>query len=235
MTCKVIEAVHPVIRITSFLIFSLSISLGSINQFYLALGLISVLIICFGTHAMRVVWPMVWRLRWFFLSIMLLYCWLTPGQALWHDAPEWLPSWEGLAFAGHRIAVLVLIVMAVSLLLSTMQRESLISALYWMALPMRLFGVNPERMAVRIVMTLECVTDVQSLVAEQVKSRPLETSKLAHYGSVAASVFGQVVRRGEESVCSVIELEISAKPSVIQWLLPLGLVMGFYAVSYIAI
>lgn len=235
MSCKVMEAVHPVIRITSFLIFSLSISLGSINQFYLALGLISMLIICFGIHVMRVTWPMVWRLRWFFLSIVLIYGWLTSGQAFWQGAPDWLPSREGLALAGHRIAVLVLIVTAVSLLLSTMQRESLISALYWLTSPLRLFGVSPERMAVRIVMTLECVTEVQSLVAGRVKTRSPEISTLAHYGAVAAAIFSQVVQRGDKSACATIELEISAKPSMAQWLLPLGLAVVFYAASYVVI
>ncbi|MBI3771386.1 MAG: hypothetical protein HY272_01580 [Gammaproteobacteria bacterium] len=235
MSCKIIEAVHPVIRIAAFLIFSLSISLGSINQFYLALGLILMLIACNGGRTMRVAWPMVWRLRWFFLSIVLIYCWLTPGQSLWQGAPEWLPSREGLALAVHRIAVLVLIVTAVSLLLLTTQREPLISALYWLVSPLRLFGVNPERMAVRIVMTLECVNEVQSLVAGQVKSLPSQSSKLAQYGSAAATIFSQVVRRGDESVCTTIELEISARPSAQQWLLPLGLVLSFYAVSYIAI
>lgn len=235
MRCKVIDAVHPVIRIVAFLVFSLSVSLGSINQFYLATGFVAMLIACNGLRVLHVAWPMVWRLRWFFLSIALIYCWLTPGQSLWQGAPDGLPSREGLLLAAHRIAVLALIVTGVSLLLLTTQRESLIGALYWLASPLRLFGLSPERLAVRIVLALEHVNEVQVLVAEQVTSQSAQTSTLAHYGSVAAAVFNQVVRRGDESRCTTIELEVSPRPSVAQWLLPLGLLMGFYAVSYIAV
>jgi energy-coupling factor transport system permease protein len=233
MRCKVIDAVHPAIRVVAFLIFSLSVSLGSINQFYLATSFILMLIACNGMRVLHVAWPMVWRLRWFFLSIALIYCWLTPGQSLWQGAPDGLPSREGVLLAVHRIAVLVLIVTGVSLLFSTMQRESLIGAFYWLASPLRLFGLSPERLAVRIVMALEYVNEVQALVAEQVTSQPEQTSKLAHYGSVAATVFNQVVRRGDESICTTIELEVSSRPPVAQWLLPLGLLMGFYAVNHI--
>lgn len=234
MSCSLLDAVHPVIRVICFLIVSLCIALGSVPQFYLALLLVVILGACYGARTLTSVWPMLRRLRWFFLSILLIYWWLTPGQALWQGAPAWLPSVEGLGFALHRIAVLVIIIAMVGLLLRTMRREQLISALYWLASPLRLIGMRPEQFALRVVMALECVAEVQGLVAEAVKARSAQMSKLEHYGTVATAVFTEVLLRGDLQQCTDMELEIGVKPPLTHWILPLCLVVAFYGVSLIS-
>lgn len=217
------DYVHPVFRVICFVIFSLFVAMGSPTQ--LVLAALGVIVIYSTTVNCNVpgFLQMLRRMRWFLLSILLVYAWLTPGQPLFGGAAlsAWQPSVEGLQQGGQRLLALVLIVAAVHWLLLVTLREQLLAALYWLAAPLQLLGLSRERFAVRLGLVLARVADVQAQVAMQVEKTDIDKGDIKAYAVVAADLVAGVVRRAESSPCDVIEIDVADQPPFWQWCWPL--------------
>ena len=163
-------------------------------------------------------------MRWFFLSLLVIYIWMTPGQPLWSSGPVpwWMPTIEGVLMAGHRLLVLALMVLAVQWLLWVTTRAQLVSALYWLATPLVLIGFSRERFAVRVALVLRTIEQVQDRVSQQIKQVVVERGDLRGYAAVAASLMSDVVQQGEQESCHLVEIDIGNGPPLWQWLLPLA-------------
>lgn len=154
------------------------------------------------------------RMRWFFLSIAVLYLWFTPGEPLVADI-GWLPSLEGAWLALRRCTVLALMILAVFLLLGSTPRDQLTAGLLRLSAPLRLLGLAPERFARRLVAALDAVPGMQALVSDM-RIRRREAGLLAAAaGAIAA------VERAAESEASLPPVPRLAPPPAWQWLLPL--------------
>lgn len=218
------ENVHPVFRIICFVIFSLSLALSGFAQ--LAVATIAVLVIYLSTANCDVsgFLKMLRRMRWFLLSILFVYAWLTPGTALFGSvfSTFWQPSVEGLWQGGQRLLALILIIAAVHWLLRVTAREQLVAALYWLAAPLQLFGVR-ERFAVRLALVFSRVADVQKQVSGQIEQVNIDKGDVKSYAAVAADLVVGVVRRANQQPCDVLEIDIADKPPLWQWCWPLML------------
>jgi energy-coupling factor transport system permease protein len=221
----VLNLVHPVVRIVSFLLFGLFLALGNLSQIAIAGILLAILFFQAGSACLVNSWPMLRRMRWFFLSIVVIYAWLTPGLPLWASGPVswWMPTIEGVFTAGHRLLALTMMVLAVQWLLWVTTRAQLVSALYWLATPLVLIGFSRERFAVRVALVLGTIEQVQGRVSQQIKEVALERGDLRGYAAVAASLVSDVVQQGEQESCHLIEIDIENSPSLWQWLWPLAL------------
>lgn len=221
----VLNSVHPVVRIVSFLLFGLFLALGSLSQVVVAAVLLGILFFQAGSACLLNAWPMLRRMRWFFLSIMVIYVWLTPGQPLWATAPVpwWMPTIEGVLMGGHRLLALAMMVLAVQWLLWVTTKAQLVSALYWLATPLMLTGFSRERFAIRVALVLGTIEQVQGRVSQQIKEVALERGDLRGYAAVAASLVSDVVQQGEGESCHLIEINVGNGPSPWQWLWPLAL------------
>jgi hypothetical protein len=95
-----------------------------------------------------------WRLKWFFLSLLIFFGWLHPdsGSAGWEHL---LPSREGLGDAAVRVAALVLVVCWVAWLTAVFDRGSQVRGLArWLAL-LRPLGFRGEIFAQRMFLALD--------------------------------------------------------------------------------
>lgn len=97
------------------------------------------------------------RIRVLLLAIVVLFAWFTPGEALLLDWPRLGPSREGSVLALVHGARLVAVVCAVALLLEHLPLARLIGGLYALSRPLRLIGVPPERLALRLLLVLRYV------------------------------------------------------------------------------
>ena len=84
------------------------------------------------------------------------------------------------------------------------------------------------RLAVRILLTLEAVTKVQSLVGDALKQQPLKDYRLKTLGVAARALYRSVLDRADQSVGEVIEVPAPAAPPLWQWLIPAGLSAAVY-------
>ena len=217
------DHVHPVFRVICFVIFSLFLALGSFAQ--LGVATISVLVVYATTENCELsgFMTMLRRMRWFLLSIVFIYAWLTPGVPLFGEMfdSSLQPSVEGLWQGGQRLLALILIVAAVHWLLVVTSREQLVAALYWLGAPLHLLGLSRERFAVRLALTLGRVADVQKQVAAQIEQSDVDKGDLKSYAAVAADLVAGVVHEAGQSRCNVLEINVADKPPLWQWCWPL--------------
>jgi len=221
------DYVHPVFRIICFVIFSLFLALGGFSQLGVATFSVIGLYIATANCDLPGFLQMLRRMRWFLLSILFIYAWLTPGVPLFSGAfdPSWQPSVEGLQQGGQRLLALILIIAAVHWLLLVTPREQLIAALYWLGAPLQVLGLPRERFAVRLALVLGRVADVQRQVAAQIEQAEVDKGDIKSFAAVAADLVAGVVRQADQSRCDELEIDVADKPPLWQWCWPLFLLV----------
>ncbi|MFO8153182.1 hypothetical protein [Thioalkalivibrio sp.] len=133
-------------------VVALSATLVSPSPAGLVPGFLALALLLVGGH-----WPLrrglrlAWRLKWFLLSLLFFFGWLSPGAG----ATGWghlVPSLEGLGDAGLRIAALLSVVFWVAWLTSAFERPAQIRGLSrWLMLA----GVRGEAFARRLFLALD--------------------------------------------------------------------------------
>lgn len=163
-------------------------------------------------------------MRWLFLSLLILYLWFTPGQPLLPTFSS-TPTLEGIEAGLLRIASLVLLALAASLLLQTTPREPLLAALYRLLTPLGWMGIKTERLAVRIALTLDAVTQTQHLLSERMRHEHASGSRnpITRIGAVSAGLFQEVIARAERAPCTTLSITEGERPPPAQWLIPFAL------------
>jgi hypothetical protein len=94
------------------------------------------------------------RVRYILLFLFIVYVFNTPGEYL----PGWdfsiAPTYEGIASGTEQVLRLTIILAGLALLWVTTNRQQLIAGLYYLAKPFGFLGLDPERFAVRLWLTL---------------------------------------------------------------------------------
>ena len=94
------------------------------------------------------------RTRWILVSLLVIYAFATPGMYVFPQAGSLSPTMEGLRAGALQIWRLTVLLAALALLLRTTDMTSLLSGLYTLMKPLKPIGVNAERIAVRLWLTL---------------------------------------------------------------------------------
>lgn len=97
------------------------------------------------------------RFKWFFLVMMGIFAFNTPGEhiAAWPFA--FSPTYEGLLAGSTQTLRICLMLAALSLIINANTRQQLISGFYFIFSPLKLMGLAVERFAVRLWLTLHYV------------------------------------------------------------------------------
>lgn len=143
---------HPATKILLWLGFAIAIQGLDFAQ----LTLLSVLaILCLAVlGAWYRALPLLRRSRWLLLSLLLIYAFATPGDLLFPAIGIYSPTLQGVRGGTLQVWRLTLLLLALALLLHSCPREKLLSGLYVLMRPFRSVGLNPERLAVRLWLTL---------------------------------------------------------------------------------
>lgn len=223
---------HPVVRIFNLIIFILLLSRANAGQLLLALIL---LLPVFFQHTvkMRNAVNMLYRMRWFFVSIFVLYVWMNPtGQFSFElGLSFWVSQLPSIYMGLERIFSLMLVILAVTYVISSLSQAQLLGAIYWLATPFVFIGLNREKLALRMVLTFNAA---QLLLSEkkqrQAKSaaaaQPLK-SRLMSWLSHTANIYHHMVERAETQACKEYTFEKLASPKYAEWLWPILLILLF--------
>ena len=182
-----------------------------------------IILLISGRRYLPDLWNMVWRLKWFWLSILVFYGWLIPGNAAFDTA--YLPSQDGIALGLIRIAVLLDIIIAVILLVRTTPREQLIPAITWLLRPLGLFGIQTHVFSYRLVLTLEIAADFDAIIKERIKALEPGTSMLQGGIDIVAGQLVAIENVPASKTQTPIELPALALPQWWQWLYPVLLLL----------
>ena len=100
------------------------------------------------------------RMRWLFLSLLMIYAFGTPGELIPMFPVNFAPTFEGLQLGWMQIEKLLVALAALSLLLISSSREQMLLGLYMLLMPFRFIGLNVERFAARLMLTLDYVEEL---------------------------------------------------------------------------
>ncbi|MBL1433848.1 MAG: hypothetical protein COB94_010500 [Gammaproteobacteria bacterium] len=224
---------HPLIRIVCLVLMAGFIAHAQLSFLLISLCLLSAIYVLASLSLDRC-WSLVQRMRWFFLSILVIYFWFTPGEAFSPELAKslWFPSVDGVEQGVIRVACLILIIAAVSALLQSTTREQLFSAIYSLIGWTRHVGLSPERFAVRATLTLESLTEIQSMISTskaQLSSPPGIKARIVGLANATSNVFVAVYNNAQQSELTSVTLDDAEPLRAWQWLYPLSLIALFAA------
>lgn len=144
--------IHPATKILLWLGAALAVQ--GLDLVPLALVAASLTMILVVVHGFALALLMLRRARWLLLALVLIYACATPGLPLLPLLGAISPSFEGLHGGILQAGRLVVLLLGLSLLLWSSPRENLLSGIYVLLRPFRPMGLDPERVAVRLWLTL---------------------------------------------------------------------------------
>ena len=237
---------HPVIRIVTFLVFTLCVVFGGYAQLLFSLAVLTLFYLLVQSPGVlwRSSWQMLKRMRWLFLSMVVIYFWFTPGKEAIPLMADYSPTWQGIQMALYRIGSLVVIVVAVNIVIKSTPKEIITAGLLWLLVPLRFVGLPHERLAVRIVLTFHMISEIQyeydllkrskglngPMGMQSHQAGPRFLQRLDQLGALGANLFSSVLDKAQQTSGQALELPTESPPPFYQWGLPILLAGGFLAV-----
>lgn len=178
---------------------------------------------------------MLWRLKWLYISIFIVYGWFTPGEvvvSLQGINTSYLPTVEGLQMGSLRICVLIAIVSLISSLLQTIEKEKLVSAIMWLSTPLKIVGFDAQRFSLLLVLSLDKVLVSETTLRECLQDNKQQAGLLNSASRVIAKALANVENVAEQERTADINISDISAPPLWQWLLPLMLATILYLLSY---
>lgn len=238
---------HPVIRIICFLIVSGFVVFGGVYELALGMLVVASVVLIKRFQSLELSLRIIKRMKLFFISILVLYLWFTPGAPVMDVPVPGIPTVEGIKTGLLRVLSLVLVIFAVNYFVTAIARSSLVEAIVWLLHPVQWLGVDNKTIALRIALVLELIPRVQNIVLDvkqgyQEKSSQTESkknitgkkkliAKLAVFSQLVEQLFVRVVDEAVNAPQETIELGGSSNPPALQWTLPIVLAAMFFWVS----
>ena len=142
---------HPAVLI--LLWACLTIIMQSLQAVALLLAGAPLVVVACMLSATRLI-TLLRRTRWVMLSLLFIYAYATPGEAVWAPLAQFSPTHEGLIDGLLQLCRLAFALAGLTILLSLLPQQQLVGGLYTLAYPLRYFGLSRERIAVRLALTL---------------------------------------------------------------------------------
>ena len=165
---------HPFVKIACFFFLLLLLQYLSPSTIAVLCGLICLLAAVLNLPHFS---QLIKRMRWLFVSLLLVYGYATPGEYLAFLPLNVAPSYEGLHLGLMQIAKLLIAVASLSALFASASKSELMAGLWTLLSPLRLVGLNVERFTVRMLLTLHYVE--QMAVQAKLKLDFSQLDKLA--------------------------------------------------------
>jgi energy-coupling factor transporter transmembrane protein EcfT len=146
------QQIHPATKLLLWLALVIASQQASAT---LLLALAGVLLCLLWRLRDARILPLLSRLRYVFLALALIYGYATPGAELSTHLGALSPTREGLAAGCVQALRLVVAIAALRVLLHGLDRQALLSGLLALLRPFAVVGVDWERIAVRIWLTLD--------------------------------------------------------------------------------
>lgn len=146
--------INIITQLLSFFILAIIVNQLSLNALMLIVLIFMVIISLTKTQQFL---RSIKRFKWFFLVMMVIFAFNTPGEHLakWPFAIS--PTYEGVIAGFTQILRITTMLAALSLILAVNTRQQLISGFYFIFSPLQYLGLEVERFAARLWLTLHYV------------------------------------------------------------------------------
>jgi energy-coupling factor transporter transmembrane protein EcfT len=203
--------IHPAVRILLLLVVAVALPQLGLPAL-LGLGaLAGGLFLGLARSALTQLGGGLWRLRWLLLAIFVLYGGFSPGEPLLAALPGL--SREGVFEGLRRAVVLIDLLVLVYLLLALTTVPQLVIGLQLLLAPLRLGGIDPQRIGLRVALALDGVAALQARL--QQTHPPPDAGVWVR----AALLIEQIETRAGQDT-ALVELPALGRPNWWEWLLP---------------
>lgn len=149
---------HPVVRLLALILMTVCIPQISLISLAMLSLLLLIGLIRFKVNRFL---KMMFRMRWLFVSMWLIYAFTTPGEYL-HDWPIGLiPSYEGMRVGIIQIFRISLVLAGVATLMASSTQEKLMVGIYQLIRPLEILGVPCKRFTARLYLTLQYIENTR--------------------------------------------------------------------------
>ncbi len=241
---------HPVIRIVSFLVLAGFVAFGGIRELALGFVLVLCVVLYKRLRSIELSARIIKRMRWLFVSILIVYLWFTPGKSILPVAHSYLPTIEGLTTGLLRVLSLVLLIFAVNYFIASIARIRLVGAIVWLLYPLERLGIDNRQLALRIALILELIPSVQQIVLD-LKQHQLEVSppekqssqsrvskarvlsRIARVSYLFELLFERVIDAAVKMPPERMDVGGMQRPQFYQWIIPIGIFAMFWGLKYL--
>ncbi len=187
---------HPAVLI--LFLFGLVIKTQSFQLFELLMVMCPLIVLALIFFPLRFI-TLIKRLRWIMLSLLLIYGYATPGSAAW-QVTEWpllaqfSPTIEGLITGLLQLERVVTMLAALAILAGLLSQQQLMSGLYYLIYPLRYVGLSPEKLVMRLALTMQYAEAALLDTARKTTLSPCGTQDWrASLGQIATPMLDQSV------------------------------------------
>ncbi|MDG2293201.1 MAG: CbiQ family ECF transporter T component [Methylophilaceae bacterium] len=136
-----------------FLLFAVLVNYWQFTYLIFVLFLLLTFLILFKNHHYL---RLTYRLKWFYLVMLTIFALNTPGEHIRLPLISAL-TYEGLLMGFEQVLRIVTMLAILSIILMKNTKKQLISALYFLMMPLSFIGFDAKQFAVRLWLTLHYV------------------------------------------------------------------------------
>jgi energy-coupling factor transporter transmembrane protein EcfT len=146
--------INIITQLLVFFILALSINLMTLNALVSLLIFVGVALALTQNNKFL---HAILRFKWFFLVMLLIFSFNTPGEHISFWPFSISPSYEGVWAGLTQVLRVMLMLSALNLILACNTRQELISGFYFIFSPLKFFGLKVERFVASLWLTLHYV------------------------------------------------------------------------------
>ncbi|MES2547276.1 MAG: hypothetical protein V4575_06180 [Pseudomonadota bacterium] len=173
--------INTITQLSCFLVFSIAMNQLSLLHVLVMTSLLVVALIAIKAGQFL---RMLKRMKWFFLVMLLIFTFNTPGQHIQGWDYFLSPTYEGLASGLLQVFRMLALLAALSLIMAINTKQQLISGFCFMLLPLQFLGFEIQRFAARLWLTLEYVEAAQYSDQQKFKQHQGLLNQLKAFGHV---------------------------------------------------
>jgi len=226
------------------------VAFGGLNEILLGFALVFVIMLIMRLKSMELSLRIIRRMKWLFLSILVIYFWFTPGDPIIGKSLSYMPTIQGVHMGILRVLSLILIIFALNYFVSAIARNRLVEAIIWLLNPLSRIGFDCRALAIRVALVLELIPRVQQIVLDLKQTYNAESlleetrkdsfrwhqvlsSRISAISRMIELLFEKVVGEALNMRSESISVSLMSAPPLLQWVLPLTVVFVFWWVKQI--
>jgi energy-coupling factor transport system permease protein len=223
---------HPAIRLLALVALGACLFRYRVPALILVFVLLAAAIARGGADGLAGLGRALRRIRWLLLSIVVIYLWIAPehsGRGGWA-----MPSLSDLELALRRAGVLVVLVAAVEWLRQTTPAAQTAAAIAQILGPLSRAGLDVDRFAARVALTLEAVPATAEVVGRAAGGVTIKKRQLGGWAEAAAALIREIETEapaGHEAAA----LPVLGRPRLADWFVLAATVAVLYGLSLLPV
>lgn len=173
--------INIITQLTAFFLFAITLNMLNVKMLSFIFAVSLLVLIWVKSHQF---YRLTKRLKWFYMVMFAIFAFNTPGEHVSGWPFSLSPTYEGVREGLMQLLRINVMLAALSVLLASNSRQRLISGFYFILSPLKRLGLDVERFAARLWLTLHYV--------EAQQQASISTPVFSNLGDRLANIFTDV-------------------------------------------